>query len=346
MGAATQQSDIADAGFEFRPYRTPIPWLPARRAKPLVAARAFVRLTGDRGYAADLAAELRHDPADVVVIDALLPGSVRAALPLGVPVVVLMHTLAQFFLTNPVSALASRLNGFSARKALASASAVLVTSDAALDPASRGSAPENFLWTGPAELPPAGPAVPTNPPRVLVSLSTVDAPGQRAVLQRILDALAPLPLKAIVTTGPTIDPTTLRAGPNTTLHRTLPHLEVLPTCSAVIGHGGHSTAMRALLHSLPLVLIPCDTRIDQPMIAKAVATSGAGVALRKRATPVQIRTAVRSVLDEPSYRAAASAVGERLRSADGPAAAADAVLRAAERRPARTSTPAGRVPES
>jgi UDP:flavonoid glycosyltransferase YjiC (YdhE family) len=332
MGAATQQPAISGAGFDFRPYQTPVPWLPAEPATPLAEVRAIVRLFADRGYAADLAAELRREPADAVVLDALLPGSIRAALPLGVPVLALMHTLAQFFLTNPVAEVASRLQGFSARKAWASADTVLVTSDAELDPASRRRAPANFVWTGPAESPLAAAAAPGSPPRVLVSLSTVDAPGQKAVLQRILDALAPLPLEAVVTTGPAIDPATMNAGSNTTLHRTLPHLDVLPTCSAVIGHGGHSTAMRGLMHGLPLVLIPCDTRIDQPMVAKAVAAAGAGVALPKKATPEQIGAAVRSVLDEPSYRTAAAAVGERLRSANGPAVAADAVLRAAERR--------------
>jgi UDP:flavonoid glycosyltransferase YjiC (YdhE family) len=121
------------------------------------------------------------------------------------------------------------------------------------------------------------------------------------------------------------------AGPNTTLHRDLPHLEVLPTCSAVIGHGGHSTTMRALMHGVPMVIIPCDTRIDQPLVAKAVARAGAGIALAKRAKPEQIRDAVERVLREPSYRAAATALGERLRAENGPAAAADVVLRAARR---------------
>jgi UDP:flavonoid glycosyltransferase YjiC (YdhE family) len=344
LGAETQREAIAAAGFGFRAYQTPVPWLPAEPAPALAELRAILRLMGDRGYATDLAADLRQEPADAVVIDALIPGSVRAALPLGVPVLVLMHTLARFFLTNPVGKVASRLHGFSAAKTWASADTVLVASDAELDPASRGNTPGNFLWTGPAEVPPTAPAAPVTPPRVLVSLSTVGAPGQNAVMQRVLDALASLPVEAIVTTGATIDPATLTAGGNTTLHRELPHLEILPTCSAVLGHGGHSTTMRALMHGVPVVLIPCDTRIDQPMVAKAVAAAGAGIALRKKATPEQIRTAVRSVLDEPAYRAAAGTVGARLRSANGPAVAADAVLRAAQRHSGDRNAAAGRIP--
>lgn len=340
LGAETQRAAVSAAGFRFRAYETPVPWLPANRLPPLQEVRAIVRLMADRGYAADLAAELKREPADVVVIDALIPGSIRAALPLGVPVVVLMHTFAQFFLNNPVSKIVPRLHGFSARQAWASAEAVLVATDAQLDPAARGKAPGNFVWTGAAEPPPAAPATPVTPPRVLVSLSTVAAPGQEAVMQRVLDALAPMRLEAVVTTGPAIDPAALTAGANTTISRRLPHLELLQTCSAMIGHGGHSTTLRALMHDVPMVVIPCDTRIDQPMVAKAVAGAGAGIALRKRARPEHIRSAVERVLQEPSYRTAAAALGERLRASNGSAAGADLVLRAADRRsagPARSA---------
>ncbi|MFC0681834.1 glycosyltransferase [Lysobacter korlensis] len=343
LGAETQRHAISAAGFDFRAYTTPTPWLPAEPLPPLAELRSIVRLIGGRGYATDLAADLREEPADAVVIDALIAGSVRAALPLGVPVVVLMHSLAQFFLTSPVPKLAGRLHGFSAITAWASAAAVLVVTDPQLD-AAAGKAPGNFVWTGAAELPPAAPAVPASPPRVLVSLSTVGAPGQRNVMQRILDAVAPLPLEAIVTTGRRTDPATLTAGSNTTLHRELPHHEVLPTCSAVIGHGGHSTTMRALMHGLPTVLIPCDTRIDQPLVAKSVAGTGAGIALPKRAKPDRIRAAVEQVLREPSYRAAAAALGERLRAENGPAAAADVVLRVARREPGSPGSPQHRIP--
>ena len=344
LGAETQGAAISEAGFGFRAYETPIPWLPAEPLPALQEARAFIRLMGDRGYATDLAADLRREPADAVVIDALIPGSVRAALPLGVPVVVLMHSLARFFLGNPMAKIVSRLHGFSAAKVWASADAVLVTTDAQLDPAAKGTLlPGNFVWTGPAETPPTAPAIAVAPPRVLVSLSTVDAPGQNAVMQRILDALAPLPIEAIVTTGPAIDPATLTAGSNTALHRALPHHEVLTACSAVIGHGGHSTTMRALMHGVPMVLIPCDTRIDQPLVARSVAASGAGIALPKRARPVRIRAALEQVLGEPQYRRAAAVLGERLRAGNGLAAAADVILRAARREPVSPHPPQRRA---
>ena len=48
---------------------------------------------------------------------------------------------------------------------------------------------------------------------VLVSLSTISYPGQREVLQRILDAVATLDVPVIVTTGPSIDPRDLTPDP-------------------------------------------------------------------------------------------------------------------------------------
>ncbi|UYP20137.1 hypothetical protein OED52_06230 [Rhodococcus sp. Z13] len=47
-----------------------------------------------------------------------------------------------------------------------------------------------------------------------------------------------------MTTGPAIDPAGLRVPANATVHRYVPHNELVPECSAVVGHGGHATAFR------------------------------------------------------------------------------------------------------
>ena len=54
-----------------------------------------------------------------------------------------------------------------------------------------------------------------------------------------------LPIELIMTTGPAVDPSALRAPANAEVHQFLPHSEVLPDCAAVIGHGGHSTTFQA-----------------------------------------------------------------------------------------------------
>jgi UDP:flavonoid glycosyltransferase YjiC (YdhE family) len=107
------------------------------------------------------------------------------------------------------------------------------------------------------------------------------------------------------------------------VYQYLPHDEIMPSASVVVGHGGHSTTMRALAHGIPLLILPMHRILDQPMIGKTVATSGAGLVLAKTASAEDIRSAVRSLLQEPSYRHAAEAAGARLRSNNGAIAAAD-----------------------
>ena len=51
-------------------------------------------------------------------------------------------------------------------------------------------------------------------PLVLVGLSSTFQ-NQAALLQRIIDALSTLPVRAIVTTGPAIDPARVRPPPTT-----------------------------------------------------------------------------------------------------------------------------------
>ena len=97
----------------------------------------------------------------------------------------------------------------------------------------------------------------------------------------------------------------------------------MPSASLVIGHGGHSTTMRALAHGIPLLILPMHRLIDQQLIGEAVA--GAGRVLPKTASADEIRSAMRSLLQDPSFRHAAAAVSARLRWRNGAIAAADAV---------------------
>jgi MGT family glycosyltransferase len=102
----------------------------------------------------------------------------------------------------------------------------------------------------------------------------------------------------------------------------VPQLALLPHMSAVVCHGGHNTVCEALAHGLPLVVTPM--RDDQPIIAQQVATAGAGIRLRfDRLGATELRDAVRAVLDDPSYRAAAATVRDSFTAAGGAVTAAD-----------------------
>jgi len=327
LATERQGAEIVALGLEHVTYRHPRPWIGAQPRSATRAALDFVAMVGSRAYGRDLADSHAARPADVVLVDAMVPAAARTGVRLGVPTAVLMHTFSTFFLSRGMEA-AGLVRGFSPRRAWAAADVVLVATDADLDPGSRRPHPASFAWTGVAEPAPVGIPTPVGSaarPRVLVSLSSVHIPGQDRMLQRILDGLADVPCDVVVTTGPTIDPAGVHAPPNAIVHRHLPHGEVLPTCDLVVGHGGHSTTMRALVHGLPLVVLPADPRIDQPAVGQAVQHAGAGECLDRSAPPERIRATVLTVLGDPSYRTAAGAIGRRLRAQDGIRVAADRV---------------------
>jgi UDP:flavonoid glycosyltransferase YjiC (YdhE family) len=220
--------------------------------------------------------------------------------------------------------MAAKLKRLSPRRLWKDCDAVLVCTDRELDPAGSRDWPGTFAWTGPVQ-PETAAARPVSPPRVLVSLSTTAFPGQREALQNILDGLADAPVEVVLTTGPPVDPSELTVPANAAVHAFLHHDEVMAGCSAVIGHGGHSTTIRALAHGLPLVIMPMHPMLDQPMVGKAVEEAGAGVSIRRTSSPTEIRAALDTVLDGPHHVAAAE-IGARWRGTDGAVEAADRIL--------------------
>ena len=73
----------------------------------------------------------------------------------------------------------------------------------------------------------------------------------------------------------------------------------------------------ALAHGLPSVLLPMGA--DQPWNAARCDELGVALVLDAlRATPHDVRVAVATVLDDPSYRVAAERVREEIRALPGP----------------------------
>ncbi|MDT0377525.1 glycosyltransferase [Streptomyces sp. DSM 42041] len=111
----------------------------------------------------------------------------------------------------------------------------------------------------------------------------------------------------------------------------VPQLELLGKVDAVVCHGGHNTVCESLWHGVPLVVAPI--RDDQPIVAGQVVDAGAGVRVRfNRVRADRLGAAIATVLDPGAgHRAAAEAIGARLRAAGGAVAAADHLERAAAR---------------
>lgn len=328
LGHPQQRATFEAAGLDFHPYVHATPWDPVAPKSTLTGLRGFIHQFTERGKGRDLV-DLAQG-ASVVVVDCMLLSVLDAAKTANLPHVALVHSFHAYFdgpwRAGPVG-IAARLKGLNPRRVWNDCDAVVVCSDPSLDPAGARPWPSTFLWAGPVQ-PRTDPASPVSPPRVLMSLSTTSFPGQREAMQRVLDGLAGAPLDLVVTTGPAIDSGGLTVPANATVHRFLPHDEVMPSCSAVIGHGGHSTAMRALAHDLPLVIIPMHPMLDQPMVGKAVEAAGAGVSIKKSSKPAAFRAAVDAVLDD-AHRDAAAAIGAQIRAIDGAVVAVDRILEVA-----------------
>ena len=69
--------------------------------------------------------------------------------------------------------------------------------------------------------------------------------------------------------------------------------------------------MRALAADVPMVVLHHGR--DQADNAARVVARGAGLSVKRTASPAKIAAAVRRVLDEPSFRAGAAALGAAIR---------------------------------
>ena len=165
-------------------------------------------------------------------------------------------------------------------------------------------------------------------------------------------ALAPLPVKLLVTVGHGTDVAALGPLPeNVRAEGWVPQDAVLAHAAAVVGHGGYGTTLGALAHGVPLVLLPLFST-DQWHNAERVAELGAGIALtggpRGAVEPpgpdvlAALPGALRAVLADDAYGRAAAAIGAAIAAlppserAAVPLAYAASAARAAPR-PVRTA---------
>ncbi len=156
---------------------------------------------------------------------------------------------------------------------------------------------------------------------VLVSLGTVTREGGRDFLRRAVQAFPEADTGVrlvVVAPAGTFD----ELPAHVVVRPVVPQLALLPFMDAVVTHAGHNTVCESLANGLPLVLAPI--RDDQPTVAQQVVRAGAGIRVKYgRVRAEGLREAVLTVLDDPSYRIAAEALGASLLAAGGAGAAAD-----------------------
>jgi MGT family glycosyltransferase len=161
-------------------------------------------------------------------------------------------------------------------------------------------------------------------PLVMISFSTMFEQRNAEKLQRSLDALADFQVHVVATTAGIVAPSELTVPANALLLDYAAHDPIMQRAALVVTHGGHGTAMRALRHGVPMILIP-GLAGDQPFVAAAMQEFGAGRALPGDATVEAIHTAAQEILATPSFKQNARERSAALAGVDGAANAADEV---------------------
>ncbi len=164
-------------------------------------------------------------------------------------------------------------------------------------------------------------------PLVYASMGTVFNGIDRA-FRIIAEACAALDVQLVLTLGGNIDPG--QVGPlagSPLVVRYAPQLELIKRASLTITHAGLNTTLESLANGVPLVAIPVTA--DQPGIGARIKWSGTGevVPLRKLSV-ARLREAIRKVMEDPSYRAAARRMQAEIQKVDGLERAADLVEQA------------------
>jgi UDP:flavonoid glycosyltransferase YjiC (YdhE family) len=299
----------------------------------------------DGGICAEVRDELSRESADVLVGDCLLPAALCTAEAMELPAVALFHGALTPFLSGPFADLLARmlapLNDIRTDLQLAPVDRVpdvydrcalsVVASPREFEPPRP--LPGNVAFAGPfLDAPPllspdADTIDGTTSAPILVSFSTSQQ-GHLPVLQRVVEALSAAGLRALVTTGPAIDPRDLRGGSSVEIVRFVAHDLILRHAALVITHAGMGTVMSALARGVPLLCLPVGR--DQFFNAARVAALGAGRTLDAGAEPAAIAAAVDALLADSAAADAARHMARVIAGYDGGAAVVGAMERIAE----------------
>lgn len=278
------------------------------------------------GVGDDLLAVAHTAAPDALIVDPNLSGALAAAETMALPSVVLLHSVFKTFvdvwfgelwplLAEPINATRARFGASAASSwadTLRHHELILAPVPQAFD-APVDDVPAHLRHVGflvpsaprePIELPPG------KDPLVAVSFSTTHQ-HQDELIAESLAALADEAVRVVATTsgyGPMVD-----APANAVVADFVPHAALFDKAEIVITHGGLGTIAAALQAGVPLVCIPLGR--DQPLNASRVAALGAGRTHHPGSGPPALRHAVRDLLSNTSYRAAAGRLAALSRAA-------------------------------
>lgn len=164
-------------------------------------------------------------------------------------------------------------------------------------------------------------------PLVYISFGSVVGrlPIAITLYRAAMDAVADLPVRALLTTGRTRDGADLGpVPPNVRVEDWVDQEAVLAQASLMVCHGGAGTTFGALRHGVPLVVLP--VMADQPTNGLLVQRAGAGLVVdtaslsRNRSDAAEVaraaatvREAISTVLGDDGYRRGAARIAVEMR---------------------------------
>ncbi len=160
---------------------------------------------------------------------------------------------------------------------------------------------------------------------ILISMGTMynDEVG---FYRQCFRAFGDWPDPVVLAVGSRLDRRRLSGPPaNFIVREHVPQVALLERARLFVTHGGINSAHEAMLHGVPMVVLPqC---ADHHVVAGQVETVGAGVVLdRSQATAERLADAARRVLADSGFRRRSAQMGEKLRAAGGPVRAADEIF--------------------
>lgn len=326
----TQAPNVAADGATFHALAQARQWDPARPATAEEEIAFIVQdLAGSSLFAEDVLATHAALAPDVCLIDAMLISTLKLAIERGLTFTAVNHLAwitdgdCMGNMNSITAAVPGPAAGSTFFALLDRCPQVLATSYAQFGTPTSISPHVHFV--GPIREPVAPAPWPRRFPErplVLVSLSSTFQ-GQEATLRNICDALAPLPLEVLVTTGRGLSPASLPIAGGLQARSFVPHDAVLPSADLVVTHAGLGTLMYSAGAGVPCLCFP-NGRDQNDNAARAKAL-GLGDFLSPDAAPAEIADAAMGILGDGDLRAACQAFASRVDRFGDLAGAADRV---------------------
>jgi glycosyltransferase (activator-dependent family) len=150
-------------------------------------------------------------------------------------------------------------------------------------------------------------------PRVAITMgiSTADVIGDAINLPELFAALAELDVDVVATLKKKFQEYLPSVPDNVKLVEFAPLDHLIPTCAAVVHHGGIGTLLTTAMHGKPQLIVTWNS--DGPSLAQKVAAQGAGLALNlSQASGALIMDRLTRLLVEPGYRQDAELLREQV----------------------------------